>query len=92
MSIENAKKAVALRYNKEKERAPRVIAKGKGSVANNIIKVAQLHKLPIKKDEDLVELLSKVELDQEVPDNLYKAVAELFSFVYNVTKDLEKSR
>jgi len=85
---EESKKAIALRYNRKEERAPRVVAKGKGSVANNIIKVAQLHKLPIKKDEDLVELLSKVEIDREVPENLYKAVAELFSFVYNVTKKI----
>ena len=85
---EKSKKAIAMRYDSTKERTPRVIAKGKGNIANNIIKVAQLHKLPIKKDEDLLELLSKVELDREVPENLYKAVAELFSFVYKVTKKI----
>jgi len=85
---EKSKKAIAMRYDSAKERSPRVIAKGKGNVANNIIKVAQLHKLPIKKDEDLLELLSKVELDREIPENLYKAVAELFSFVYKVTKKI----
>jgi len=80
------KKAAALRYDKEKERAPRVIAKGEGVSAENIIKIAELHNLPIKKDEDLIELLSKVEIDKEVPEALYKAVAEVFSFVYKVTK------
>lgn len=80
------KKAAALRYDREKENAPRMIAKGEGKVADNIIKVAELHNLPIKKDEDLIELLSKVELDKEVPEALYKVVAELFSFVYKVTK------
>lgn len=79
------KKAVALRYNIEKESSPRVIAKGKGKSADNIIKIAQLHNLPIKKDEDLIELLSKVELDKEVPAALYKAVAEVFSFIYKTT-------
>jgi flagellar biosynthesis protein len=83
---EKVKKAVALKYERSKDRAPRVTAKGKGEVANNIIKVAELHKLPIKKDEDLIELLSKVEIDREVPENLYKAVAELFSYIYNVSK------
>lgn len=78
-------KAAALRYNKEKENAPRVVAKGEGQTAQNIIKIAELHNLPIKKDEDLMELLSKVELDKEVPEALYKAVAEVFSFVYRVT-------
>ena len=79
------KKAAALRYNTQKESAPRVIAKGKGKSAENIIKIAELHNLPIKKDEDLIELLSKVELDKEVPAALYKAVAEVFSFIYKVT-------
>ena len=60
------KKAVALRYDTDKENAPRVVAKGKGASAENIIQLAELHNLPIHKDEDLVELLSKVELDKEI--------------------------
>ena len=79
------KKAAALRYNTDEESAPRVIAKGQGTSAENIIKIAELHNLPIKKDEDLMELLSKVELDKEVPAALYKAVAEVFSFIYKTT-------
>lgn len=84
--MSSPKKAVALRYDTKKESAPRVLAKGKGKSADNIIKIAQLHNLPIKKDTDLIELLSKVELDKEVPAEMYKAVAEVFSFIYNVTK------
>jgi len=79
------KKAAALRYNTEKENAPKIVAKGEGEVAKNIIKIAELNNLPIKKDEDLIELLSKVELDKEVPEALYKAVAEVFSFIYRTT-------
>ncbi len=79
------KKAAALRYDTAKESAPRVIAKGEGKSADNIIKIAQLHNLPIRKDEDLIELLSKVEIDKEVPAELYKVVAEVFSFIYKVT-------
>lgn len=79
------KKAVAMRYDKDKENAPRVIAKGKGESAENIIKIAQLHNLPIHKDEDLVELLSKVEIDKEIPEKLYIAVVEVFSFIYKIT-------
>lgn len=81
------KKAVALRYDVEKENAPRVVASGKGATAENIIKIAELHNLPIKKDEDLVELLSKVEIDKEIPEKLYVAVAEVFKFLYNVTRE-----
>ena len=79
-------KAAALRYDDKKESAPRVVAKGEGEAAKNIIKIAELNNLPIKKDEDLIELLSKVELDKEVPEALYKAVAEVFSFIYKTTK------
>ena len=79
------KKAVAMRYDPAKENAPRVIAKGQGVTADNIIKIAELHNLPIKKDEDLVEMLSKVELDREVPEKLYLAVVEVFSFIYKIT-------
>lgn len=79
------KKAVALRYNTEKENAPKVVAKGQGNIAERIIKIAEENELPIKKDEDLVELLTKIDIDKEIPSNLYKAVAEVFSFIYNVT-------
>lgn len=79
------KKAVALRYNIKKENTPKVVAKGKGLIAERIIKIAQENELPIKKDEDLVELLTKIDIDKEIPNNLYKAVAEVFSFIYNVT-------
>jgi len=79
------KKAVALRYNTQKENAPKIVAKGKGKIAERIIKIAEENELPIKKDEDLVELLTKIEIDKEIPENLYKAVAEVFSFIYNIT-------
>jgi len=79
------KQAIALRYDQKKENAPKVVAKGKGVTAENIIKIAQLHNLPITQDEDLVELLSKVEIDHEIPENLYIAVAEVFKFLYTIT-------
>lgn len=79
------KKAVSLRYNHDKENAPRVTAKGEGEVANTIIRLAKEHNVPIREDADLVELLSKVELDREIPPALYKAIAEVFSFLYQMT-------
>jgi len=80
-------KAAALKYEKEKKSAPKVVAKGKGESAQKIIAIAKENNLPIRQDEDLVELLSKVELNKEVPENLYKAVAEVFAFVYKMTSD-----
>ena len=80
-------KAVALKYEAEKSSAPKVTAKGEGVTAQKIIELAKEHKIPIKKDEDLVEMLSKIELDAEVPAEMYKAIAEVFSFIYKLTKD-----
>ena len=79
------KEAVALQYDREKSSAPKVTAKGKGKTAQKIIELAELNEIPIKKDEDLLEMLSKVELDKEVPAEMYKAVAEVFSFIYKMT-------
>jgi len=79
------KKAVALGYNREKNSAPKVLATGAGEIAYKIISLAREHEIPIKEDPDLIEILSKVEIDQEIPPNLYKAVAEIFSFLYKVT-------
>ena len=79
-------KAVALQYDNDKNNAPKVIAKGEGRTAQKIIQIAKENGVRLKKDEDLVELLSKVELDAEVPPEMYKAVAEIFSFLYKITK------
>ncbi len=85
--MDELKKAVALKYNRESENAPKVIGKGKGEVAQNIIRLANENDIPIKEDADLVEMLSKVDIDKEVPPNLYKAVAEVFAFLYRLTDD-----
>lgn len=79
------KKAVALGYDRSKDVAPKVLASGSGEIAKNIINLAKEHDIPIKEDADLVEILSKVDINQEIPPNLYKAVAEIFSFLYKMT-------
>lgn len=79
-------KAAALKYDASKDSAPRVTAKGEGKTAQKIIEIARENDIPIKEDRDLIELLSKVELDHEVPQEMYKAIAEVFSFIYNKTK------
>ena len=79
------KKAAALKYDIKKDNAPKLTAKGKGNTALNIIKVAQENDIPIKKDEDLIELLSQIDLDREIPPNMYKAIAEVFSYIYDVS-------
>lgn len=79
-------KAAALKYDATKDNAPKVTAKGEGKTAQKIIEIAKENDIPIKQDENLIELLSKVELDHEVPPEMYKAIAEVFSFIYKKTK------
>jgi len=85
------KQSVALQYLPEKERAPRVVAKGKGHLAEKIIEIAKKHGVPIKYEPDLVQILSKLDLDQEVPPSLYRAVAEIFAFVYRLNQNYRRS-
>ncbi len=79
-------KASSLSYDRERDRAPKLSAKGRGKVAEKIIEVAKLHNIPIHKDEDLAEILDKVEIEQEVPLEVYAVVAEVFSYIYKVNQ------
>lgn len=91
MAEDFVQKAVALSYDDQQDSAPKVVAKGKGEIANNIIKIAQENDLPIKKDEDLIELLTKIDIDREVPPEMYKAVAEIFSYIYELSNQYKEN-
>ena len=80
-------KAIALKYDLERDNAPKITAKGKGETASNIIKIAKEHDIPIKEDPDLVELLSQIDIDKEIPSSMYRAVAEIFSFIYDLSNN-----
>lgn len=74
--------AVALRYNEDKEAAPRVLAKGAGATAQKILDIAKEQNIPIRDDPDLVEALAKLDVGALIPTELYPAVAEVLAFVY----------
>lgn len=74
--------AVALRYNEDKEAAPRVLAKGRGQVAQKILDIAKERNIPVRDDPDLVEALAKLDVGSLIPTELYPAVAEVLAFVY----------
>lgn len=74
--------AVALKYERGKDPAPRVVAKGAGTIAEQIIRVAEEHGVTIRKDAPLVEILSKLDLDAVIPLEAYAAVAEILNYVY----------
>jgi len=86
------KKAVALRYDPEEDRAPVLIAKGKGFIAERIIELAEEHGVYVHEDTDLVELLMDVELAETIPPQLYQVVSRILAMVYRVNKNLAKKK
>jgi len=80
-------KAISLQYKIGKDPAPKVTAKGQGLVAERIIALAKEHQIPIKEDPDLVQVLSQVNVNQDIPSSLYKVVAELLAFVYKLNNE-----
>ena len=91
VSVKQSEKAVALHYNSEDGDAPRLVAKGRGYTARQIIDAARAAGVPVSEDADLVEILSQIELDQEIPPDLYGAVAEILSWVYKANSAFKKS-
>lgn len=87
---DNREKAVALRYQEKKDDAPRVVATGKGLIARKIKEIALANGVPIYQDNDLVELLAQIDIDREIPPELYAAVAEILSWIYKANKELKK--
>lgn len=79
-------KATAIKYKAEEDQAPRVVAKGAGKMAERIIAIAREHNVPLREDPQLVEILSSLDLYQEIPPELYRAVAEVLAYVYRVSK------
>ncbi|WP_457639462.1 EscU/YscU/HrcU family type III secretion system export apparatus switch protein [Persephonella sp.] len=90
--MKEEKKAVALKYKRGEDSAPKVVAKGKGHIGEKIIQIAKEHNIPIKEDPLLVEALSQIEINQEIPPELYKAVAEVLVYIYKKHRQLEKSQ
>ena len=79
--------AIAIKYKMNEDPAPKVIAKGKGKIAERIIELAKEHDIPIRQDPDLVEILAKLELNQFIPPELYQVVAEILAFIYRMSNN-----
>jgi flagellar biosynthesis protein len=78
------KVAVALRYHREEDAAPLVLAGGYGAIADRILELAHSAKVPVHEDAVLAEALGKIGMDRPIPPELYQAVAEVISFVYKL--------
>ncbi len=79
--------AVALSY-KANEPAPKVVAKGRGKIAEEIIARAQEHGVALHQSKELVSLLMRVDLDEHIPQSLYRVVAELLAWLYHIENGL----
>ena len=73
---------IAIALNYDGKRAPKITAKGQGLVAEQIIETAKEHNVPLHTDVALVKVLSKMSLGDEIPRELYLAVAEIIAFIY----------
>ncbi len=87
-------RAVALRYDRASSEtkacdAPRVVAKGRGALAERMLEIAREHDVPVRSDHDLVELLSACELGDEVPIEVWGAVAELLTWLWSIRDERE---
>jgi flagellar biosynthesis protein len=83
--------AVALKYDMEQDSAPRVVAKGRGHVAENIMAAAQKNAVPVYQNKTLVNMLMALEIDREIPPELYRTIAEVMAYVYRIDKKAKKN-
>lgn len=82
MTHNNQKSTIAVALNYDGTGAPRVTAKGRGLLAEQIIELAEAHHIPLRHDAGLVQVLASVPLEHEIPRELYVAVAEVIAFAY----------
>ena len=80
------KKAVALHYDHEKDSAPRIVASGRGAIAEQILGLAKENDVPMHEDKALVETLLAFEVGKEIPAELYAVVAEVLAFAQRLDK------
>lgn len=85
-------KTVGLKYNQEKDVIPGSTIKGERSIAGRIIKTAVEAGVPVNENPDLVNVLFKLDLNEEIPEFLYNAVAEVLAFVYYVKERWENKK
>lgn len=82
MNKDSAQASIAVALHYDGEFAPQVTAKGSGELAEQIIAIARQHGVPLQENTELVQLLSQLELGDEIPQELYLAIAEIIAFTY----------
>ena len=87
---EISQRAVALGYDSNRDDAPRVLASGKGKIAEEIISVARKNGIPIQDDPILTAALMEIDINKTIPPELYRVVAEVLSYIYRIQKKASK--
>ena len=82
--MEEQKKAAAIAYDPQKNRAPQLVAAGRGRIAEKILEVARAFDIPVREDRNLATLLEALEIDTEIPEDLYRVVAEVLVYIYKL--------
>lgn len=90
MEKKEIKKASALAYTPGEDSAPKVIASGKGVIAEKMLQVAEKEKIPVVRDPHLADTLGKLRIGSEIPSELYEVVAEILAFISRVDSEAEK--
>lgn len=85
-----AKKAVALRYDENKEAAPVIVASGLGYVAEKIVEIANDNEIPVYEDNSLATVLTQLELGTEIPEELYQAIVDIYVYFLKFSPCMEK--
>jgi flagellar biosynthesis protein len=84
---DDAEMAIAIKYDKEKDTAPRVVAKGMRLKAEKIREIAKQYNIPVMKNVNLANALYRIDVGQEIPEELYDAVAEVLNLLYELQKE-----
>lgn len=75
-------RVAALRYDHPADRAPKLVARGEGHVAERILALAREHDIPVHEDRELVDVLARLDLEEDIPGEVYQVVAEILAFLY----------
>ncbi|HYO70498.1 MAG TPA: EscU/YscU/HrcU family type III secretion system export apparatus switch protein [Archangium sp.] len=84
---DDAEMAIAIKYDKEKDVAPRVVAKGMRLKAEKIREIARQYNIPVMKNVSLANALYRIDVGQEIPEELYDAVAEVLNFIFELQRE-----
>ena len=82
--------AIALKYDVEKDKAPKIISVGEGHIAKSILKLAEEHQIPMYEDAKVAGMLSKLKLNRKIPRSLFPIVAEILAVVFQMDKNATK--